>query len=89
MSIETLISLTEAHKWYKNAYRTNTDTDPAHARIDVLAIEQGFPRARLFACLDDIFFFKHKCNTEFVLNEPNQRRNDRSRDGNMRKSAHV
>ena len=34
MSIETLISLTEAHKWYKNAYRTNTDTDPAHARID-------------------------------------------------------
>ena len=34
MSIDSLVSLVEQHKWYKNAYRTNTDTDPAHHRLD-------------------------------------------------------
>ena len=33
MSIDTLISLVERHRWYKNAFRTNTDTDPTHHQI--------------------------------------------------------
>ena len=33
MSIDTLISLVSQHRWYKNAYRTNTDTDPTHHQI--------------------------------------------------------
>ena len=34
MSMDELISLAGTHKWKKNAFRTNLDTDPAHWRID-------------------------------------------------------
>ena len=33
MSIDSLIALVERHRWYKNAFRTNTDTDPTHHQI--------------------------------------------------------
>ena len=32
--METLYSLVKDHKWYKNGFRTNLDTDKSHHRID-------------------------------------------------------